>query len=178
MTPLCTMHIYINTPRCPYLFYLPNEASRWNILWTACLRIWLSTINRKRNVSVTSTTFGNAVEVIWTFSRVLQSPYYTSQQVARDTYFSCSRTAPRACVRARLCERARGLTVNYLWTDSLQIWWGHKTDPHRLHALFNLCANACPNSAHLLTYTNVPSPWRAMTSRVNPKNMSTSIKRI
>jgi hypothetical protein len=51
------------------------------------------------------------------FSSNLGWTYYTSQQVARDTYFSCSRTA-RTCasarMRARVYERARGLTVNYL----------------------------------------------------------------
>jgi hypothetical protein len=32
------------------------------------------------------------------------------------------------------------------------------TDPHRLHELFNLCVNARPNSAHLFTFMNLPSP--------------------
>jgi hypothetical protein len=52
------------------------------------------------------------------------------QQVATDTYCSCSRTA-----RTRASARVRGLTVNYLWTVSLKIWWAHTTNDHKLHGI-------------------------------------------
>jgi hypothetical protein len=94
------------------------------------------------------------------FSSNLGWTYYTSQQVARDTYFSRSRTA-RTCASARVrarawltvsifmdglssyrahvcergCERAHGFTVNYLWTDSLQMWWAHTTKDRKLHGI-------------------------------------------
>jgi hypothetical protein len=59
------------------------------------------------------------------FSANLLGTYYDSPQVARTTYFSCSRTA-------RACER---LTFAYLWTDSLQIRWTHTTHDHKLHGI-------------------------------------------
>jgi hypothetical protein len=47
---------------------------------------------------------------------------------------------PRARVRASACERAHASarvveTYTYFLTDSLQIWWAHTTNDHKLHGL-------------------------------------------
>jgi hypothetical protein len=79
----------------------------------------------------------------------LMGTYYKWAQVTWDTYLSCSITA---CVCERACASASVIKRSLIFERS---WWGHKTDPHRLHAVFNLCVNACPNSVHMLTFTNL-----------------------
>jgi hypothetical protein len=34
-----------------------------------------------------------------------------------------------------VCERARGLTINYFWTNRLQMWCAHTTNDHKLHGI-------------------------------------------
>jgi hypothetical protein len=49
-------------------------------------------------------------------------------------------TSYTACTRVRACV------------------YEHTTDPQRLHEPYNLCMNACLNSAHQYIFTNLPSP--------------------
>jgi hypothetical protein len=71
----------------------------------------------------------------------------------------CVRACVRACVCERACASASVIKRSLIFERILFKFGGditsHKTDPHRLHALFNLYVNACPNSAHLFTFTNL-----------------------
>jgi hypothetical protein len=42
------------------------------------------------------------------------------------------------------------ITFADLWTDSLQIWWKHTTDPQKL----SVCMNACANSTRPYTFSH------------------------
>jgi hypothetical protein len=48
-------------------------------------------------------------------------------------------------------NHARMYMFPHFWTDSLKIWWGHTRG---YLWIFNVCVNACPNSAHKYTFEN------------------------
>jgi hypothetical protein len=68
-----------------------------------------------------------------------------THRVYASGHACASGVCERPCVSARMIKRS-------IFELILEILWGHTTDPHRLHELFKLCVNACPNSAHQYTH--------------------------
>jgi hypothetical protein len=110
----------------------------------------------------------------YTFTN-LPSPWRAMTSTTNDhklhgihTYHVQSSTA---CTRASACASERVIKRSLIFERILSKCRGYIEHIPCGYMSYLICVNACPHSVHQYPFTNLPSPWRAMTSVCNGFNV-------